>query len=396
MNDWLPLEDAQERLLALAPAPRSEEVPTQSALGRILARDIRARRTQPPADLSAMDGYAVRGEGPWQVVGESRAGSPFAGALASSEAVRISTGAAMPEGGESVLIQEEATRDGDTLHAAEPLSSGRHIRRRGFDFGEGDTLLEAGCEIGAAQIALAMAGGHGSLSVAVPPTVAVLDSGDELAADPEALGRGQIPASNGAMIAALLAPHVGESRRIGPVADDMDALVRALAEAEECDILVTSGGASVGDHDLVQAALREWGAQLAFWKVAIRPGKPLMVAERAVAGRRQVILGLPGNPVSSFVTTLLFAVPLVRASLGASRVLPELRTARLAEGLPAGGSRREFLRGIRSGGEVRRAGSQDSSALRALAAADCLIVRPADAPAASAGEQVRILSLRNG
>ncbi|EAQ30262.1 molybdopterin biosynthesis protein [Erythrobacter sp. NAP1] len=392
MSGLLDLSDAQERLLALAPQLGEETVAIEEAIGRVLAHDLRANRTQPPADLSAMDGYALCGAGPWTLVGESRAGAPFEGKLAPSEAVRISTGAHMPDGAESVLIQENASVADATISADQPPTAGKHVRKRGFDFSSGDIVLEGGTRLGPAQLALAIAAGHAKLTVRKRPRVAVLDSGDELSLNPENCGPSQIPASNGAMIAAMLNPLVGRCERIGPVGDDMDALAAALAEAEDCDILITSGGASVGDHDLVQSALREWGADIAFWKVAIRPGKPLMVAKRGA----QVVLGLPGNPVSSFVTAFLFALPLVRAAMGMRALIPGMQTAMAAEAMPATGGRREFVRGVFDGQRVRRAASQDSSAIRSLAAANCLIERPAGSSEVAPGDKLRIYNLENG
>lgn len=396
MNGWLDLEEAQAKLLALATAMGSETIRAEAALGRVLARDLAALRTQPPADLSAMDGYAVAGPSPWRLIGESRAGAPFGASMATGEAVRISTGAQMPAGADSVLIQEDASLDGQTVKTDAPPSPGQHVRLRGFDFAEGDALLDAGTMIGPAQIALAIAGGHGALDIAKRPRIAVLDSGDELASDPALCGADQIPASNGAMIAAMLAPLAGSCDRIGPVRDDVGALAKALGQAEDHDILITSGGASVGDHDLVQDALKAWGAQITFWKVAIRPGKPLMVATREADGRRQVILGLPGNPVSSFVTSFLFALPLVRASMGMKAPLPVSHTLIAGEALPAGGVRREFVRGVSDGRSVRRAQSQDSSALRSLALANCLIDRPPGSPEVAVGGPVPVYNLQNG
>ena len=393
MNAPLALEDAQARLLALAPVLLPEEIATEAALGRVLAHDLLANRTQPPADLSAMDGYALgAGEGPWALVGESRAGAPFAGIVAAQECVRISTGANVPEGATRVLLQEDARLEGGMVHATEIPPAGRHIRLRGFDFLSGDLLLPRGTRLNAGRIALALAGGHATVRVTRVVRVAVLDSGDELSADPAHCLPHQIPASNGAMIAAMLAPLGCEVLRLGPVGDDMAALTAALARAEGADVLVTSGGASVGDHDLIKPALAQWGAETAFWKVAIKPGKPLLVATRGT----QVILGLPGNPVSSFVTAFLFALPLVRALQGGADPLPAALTLPAGEALPAIGPRREFLRAAIEGGAVRLAGSQDSSALSALAAADCLIDRPAHAPALPAGEAVRVFPLRNG
>jgi molybdopterin molybdotransferase len=393
LSEPLALEEAQARLLALAPVLPREQVPLEAMLGRYLAEDLRAVRTQPAADLSAMDGYALSpGEGPWTLVGESRAGAPFAGEIAAGQCARISTGAVVPKGADRVLLQEDAAVSGGIVTATELPPPGRHIRARGFDFHVGDLLLARGTRMTAGRIALALTGGYARAIAARALRVAVMDSGDELARDPAACSEHQVPASNGAMIAAMLAPLGCEVLRLGPVGDDMVALEAALAAAEGADILITSGGASVGDHDLIKPALAGWGAQTAFWKVAIKPGKPLLVATRRAA----VILGLPGNPVSSFVTAFLFALPLVRASMGDPDPLPRSLMLLAGEALPAIGSRREFLRAVSDGGAVRLAGSQDSSALSALAATDCLIDRPAHAPAAAAGEPVRVFPLQNG
>jgi molybdopterin molybdotransferase len=397
LTQLLGLEDAQARLLALAPVLPLESVPVEAALGRFLGEDLRAARTQPPADLSAMDGYALApGDGLWQMVGESRAGAPYAGTLGAGQCVRISTGATVPEGADRVLLQEDAVRAngvrGDTVTAAELPPPGRHIRLRGFDFHAGDLLLARGTRMTPARLALALAGGHGAVAVPRRLRVAVMDSGDELSPDPAACLPHQIPASNAAMIAAMMAPLGCNVTRIGPVPDDREALAAALAQAGGADVLVTSGGASVGDHDLIKPALAEWGAETAFWKVAIKPGKPLLVATRGA----QLILGLPGNPVSSFVTAFLFALPLVRAAMGDPDPLPRAVTLIAGEDLPPTERRREFLRGVVEGDSVRLAGSQDSSALSALAAADALIDRPAGSAAVSKGEAVQVFLLRNG
>lgn len=394
MSAWLDLAEAQAQLLALAPTMLAENIRLEDALGRVLGADLTAHRTQPPADLSAMDGYAIAGSSPWELVGESRCGAPFAQTIATGQAVRISTGAHMPAGAQTVLIQENATREGASISADEVPPAGKHIRKRGFDFEAGDTLLTKGTVLGPAQIALAMAGGYAEVAASKQPTVAVLDSGDELAADPSQCADDQIPASNGAMIAGLLAPLIGSPKRVGPVKDSMEALAEALSQTDDCDIVITTGGASVGDHDLIQDALREWGAKIAFWKVAIKPGKPLMVATRERnGGSTQVILGLPGNPVSSFVTAHLFALPLLRASLGIANPLAKTIPMTAGEPLPATGLRQEFLRGVHTGNEVHCAPSQDSSALRSLAEANCLIVRPANAPAIEAGDTVEVYLL---
>jgi molybdopterin molybdotransferase len=248
-----------------------------------------------------------------------------------------------------------------------------------------------------ARIALALAAGRSRLIAARAARVAILDTGDELAADPAACAPHQIPASNGAMLAAMLAPLGCDVERLGPVGDDHAALAAALARAEDADILITSGGASVGDHDLVQAALARWGAQIAFWRVAIKPGKPLMIATRAQpGGGAQLVLGLPGNPVSCFVTAFLFALPVVRASMGALDPLPAAEALVAADPLPPTGKRREFLRAVRTAAGARLVGSQDSSALAALARADCLIDRPAGSPPLAAGSAVTGYLIQNG
>lgn len=392
MSKMLGLEDAQARLLALAPLMPSDTIPTEQAVGRYLRENIHAARTQPPADLSAMDGYAINGPGPWQRIGESRAGTPFAGTLRLGQCVRISTGAHVPAGADRVLLQEDAIVAGDQVSATELPPPQRHIRPRGFDFTEGDLLLKSGTRLTPASIALIIAAGRTSVEVARVPSIAILDTGDELAADPAKCDSHQIPASNGAMLGAMLANLGCAAVRLGPVGDDRAALATALAESDKADLLITSGGASVGDHDLVQSALEEWGAQIAFWKVAIKPGKPLLVATRGA----QLIIGLPGNPVSCFVTAFLFALPAVRAAMGAYSPLPPTQAMLAGEALPAVGKRREFLRAASQGNEVRLAGSQDSSALRALASADCLIDRPAGSPAVAAGEPLTVYPLHTG
>ncbi|BDW82710.1 molybdopterin molybdenumtransferase MoeA [Erythrobacter sp. Dej080120_24] len=396
MSALLTLEEAQARLLALAPALPPTTVDIAPTLAnRYLASDLKALRTQPPADLSAMDGYAIAGEGPWERVGESRAGGPFNGTLAPGQCTRISTGAHVPDGADRILIQENAEIAGTSVALAPGEAvptTGRHVRKAGFDFTAGDMVLTVGTQLTPGAIALAIAAGHVRVPVITPPRVAVLDSGDELVPLGAEARADQIPASNGVMIASMLQPLVGASTALGPVADDPAALAEALGKAEGHDILITTGGASVGDHDLIQQALKDWGADLAFWKVAIKPGKPLMVATRGDT----VVLGLPGNPVSSFVTAFLFALPLVRKAMGAAAPLPRASQAVCAEALPATGSRREFLRGVCEGGKVRLAASQDSSALFALAQANCLIDRPAGSPETKPGTSVPVYNLQNG
>lgn len=397
MSGLLPLREAQERLLALAPKTESFLLGLELAARRAgqewLARDHKARRTQPIADLSAMDGYAIAGDGPWQRVGESRAGTPYQGTLTPGQCIRISTGAHMPEGADALLIQENASIDGAIVSATTMPERGQHIRRAGFDFRSGDVVLPKGTPITPATIALAASAGLDSLKKVAPPYIAVLDSGDELVPAGIPCAPHQIPASNGAMLSAMLAPYVGLTQMLGPVPDDPDKLSEAFVAGEDNHILITSGGASVGDHDLVRPTLERLGAKIDFWKVAIKPGKPLMVATREVEWGRQVILGLPGNPVSSFVTAFLFALPLVRKCMGANNPLPTTVRMIAGEDMPATGSRQEFLRGVQSAGTVSLASSQDSSALKALAMADCLISRPAHSPIVRKGEPVQVYLL---
>lgn len=397
MSGLLSLEEVQD--LAIAHAPRAsciQTIPVEKAVGRVMARNLYAKRTQPAADLSAMDGYAIAGDGPWHRVGESRAGSPFDGMLKYGECTRISTGAHMPDGADRVLIQENADVEGELVHLREGEalpSPGQHVRKRGFDFKAGDQVLASRCEvIGAGQLALMLAAGIETVDVFAPARVAILECGDELCADSSDCAPHQIPATNGAMIAALLRETGCIIQRSDPVPDNMDALMQALERHADADILLISGGASVGDHDLVQQALVDWGAELRAWKAAIKPGKPIMVANRGDLA----ILGLPGNPVSSFVTAFLFALPMVRRSMGLSEVEHATLRAPLEESLPANGKRREFLRARIIDGTVRLAGSQDSSALRALAEANCLIDRPIDAPPARVGDVVTVYPLQNG
>jgi molybdopterin molybdotransferase len=389
----LPVAQAQARLFALAAPLPVETVPVAEAAGRWLARDVAALRDQPWADLSAMDGYAVRAAdwpGPWRVVGESAAGDAARAAIAPGEAVRIFTGAPVPPGADAILIQENAVRAGDTLHASpDPLPAGRHVRPAASDFAIGAPLLQAGQRLGPAQVALAVLGGHGALPVRRRLRVALLSTGNELVPPGAPTPAGRLPSSNAPMLAAMLGVLPCEVIDIGIVPDDLDAMAAALARAAEADIIVSTGGASVGDHDLVRPAFEKAGGSLDFWKIAMRPGKPLM------AGRlgKALFLGLPGNPVSAFVTGTLFLLPLVRHLSGAADPLPPTGDAMLAAPLPATADRDDYLRAYRTAGGIVSVTSQDSAATAALAQADCLILRPAGSPAARPGERVTILPL---
>jgi molybdopterin molybdotransferase len=389
----LPIAEAQARLLALAGPTLVETVPLAEAVGRWAAEPVVARRTQPETDLSAMDGYAIRFAdlpGPWAVIGESAAGSGFAGTVQPGEAVRIFTGAPMPAGADTVLVQEEAARDGDQLRLAGegPPHLGRNTRRRGLDFAEGDALIAAGERLTPARIALAAIGGHAALPVRRKVRVAIAATGDELVPPGTPIGPAQLPESNRTMLAAQLADLPVEIVDLGILPDDLGALTHAFATVE-ADLLITSGGASVGDHDLVRPALEAAGATIDFWRIALRPGKPMMAGTRG----DMVVLGLPGNPVSVFVTALLFAKPLIAHRSGAADPLPRGRTAILGEPLPANGPRTDYLRAALIDGRVHASAIQDSSMLRTLARSTCLIVRQPHAPAANSSDSVEILDI---
>lgn len=393
----LPVADALARVLAEIPPPAEEIVPVTEAAGRVLARDLAATLTQPPFAASAMDGYAVFGsnasvEGDrWKVIGESAAGHAFAGELGPGEAVRIFTGAPVPAGAGTVVIQENVSRDADTITAIRRTAGGANIRHAGNDFAEGDVLLARGRRLDAHTATLAAAMGYGEIPVARRPVVALLATGDELVAPGTRPGPDQIVSSNPVGLAALVAEAGGVPRLLGIAPDRLDALTACIRDARDADILVTIGGASVGDHDLVGRALQAEGLDLAFWKIALRPGKPLMFG-RLGATR---VLGLPGNPVSALVTARVFLMPLIAALLGEARDAGPGETAILTRPLEANGPRLHLMRatlGRNDAGAltVTPLGSQDSSLLHALARADCLIRRTPDAPASAAGDPVEI------
>jgi len=389
----LPVAEAQARLFALAPRVASETVPLHLAAGRWAAADVFARRTQPAATLSAMDGYALRFTdlpGPWRLIGESAAGRPFDGEVDAGEAVRIFTGAALPRGADTVLVQEEARREGDRLHldGEGPPYRGRNTRPKGLDFTEGDRLIAAGERLTPARIALAATAGHGALPVNRRVRVALLATGDELVPPGAPIAGLALPESNRAMLGALLGDLPVELHDLGILPDRLDTLTQAF-RAIEADILVTTGGASVGDHDLVRPALEAAGGTIDFWRTALRPGKPM------IAGRlgETMVLGLPGNPVSAFVTALLFVKPLIAAMAGAHDPLPRTYAAPLGEAIPANGERTDYLRAELVDGRAYASTIQDSSMLLTLARAGCLIVRPPHAPPTAAGEIVEIVPL---
>ncbi len=394
----LPVDEAVARLLAGVEPLAAETVPLDQAPGRALAGDVAALLTQPPFTASAMDGYAVRAAetkagARLEVVGMSRAGARFPSTLEPGEAVRIFTGAPVPDGADSILIQENTKREGDTIEVIEPVAAGRHIRPAGLDFRTGDLLLAEGRLLDAHAVALAAAMGHGALSVRRKPRVAILANGDELVPPGTAPGPDQIVSSNGIGLAALVRQSGGDAIDLGIAPDRREAISAFVDRVADADILVVTGGASVGEHDLVQEALKDRGMALDFWKIAMRPGKPLMVG-RLGAMR---VLGLPGNPVSTFVCAELFLKPLIRAMLGLATA-PAIATAKLGAPMAENDGREDYVRAHLTGVEGNRVATpfllQDSSMLATLAAADALIVRPIRAPAAAAGESVPVLLLR--
>ena len=392
MSGLLPFQEALDQLLAGVDPLPAEHVPLENCAGRVLAEPLSARLTQPPFAAAAMDGYAIRWTDrhtPWRVVGESAAGHGWAGRLGTGEAVRIFTGAPVPAGADVIVVQEEVARESDTarLTGEGPPHIGAHIRPAGQDFRVGEVLLPARTRLAPPHLGLAAAAGHGDLVVVRRPRVTLIATGDELVPPGMIPGPGQIVSSNPAMLAALLASAGAEVNDPGLIPDNRAALAAAL-QAADADLILTIGGASVGDHDLVVPVLRELGATLDFWKIALRPGKPLL------AGRlgNTRVLGLPGNPVSAFVTALLFAVPLVSRLAGRSHDL-RLETLPLATALPANGPRRDHLRARRTPSGAEPFDRQDSALLSLLARAELLIIREAHAPAAAAGDDVTCIAL---
>ena len=398
----LPVDEALERVLeGLRPLP-AEDVPLEEAVGRSLTGSLRALRTQPPFDASAMDGYAVRSDDVREVpaeltvIGVSAAGQRFTGTVGPGEAVRIFTGAPVPEGADAILLQENAEPVADRrIRALEPVAPGRHIRRAGLDFREGDVVLEDRRILDPAAISLAAAAGHPRLTVARRPLVAVIATGDELVPPGTLPGPDQIVASNSFGIAALARQDGADVLDLGIAPDRKEAIAETLRKAllASADLIVTLGGASVGEHDLVRAALAEAGAQLSFWKIAMRPGKPLMFARLSKAR----VLGLPGNPISSLVCAHLFLRPMI-ARLSGRIYAPDLRPAVLARPMKANDGRRDYVRATVASGPGGLIATpferQDSSMLTTLAAANALIVREPHAPAAEAGARCQVLVLR--
>ncbi|CAN7576760.1 molybdopterin molybdotransferase MoeA [Rhizobium sp. LjRoot98] len=401
----LPVSDALDRLLKIsAPVARSEMVDLHDAMGRVLANDISALVTHPAFDNSAMDGYAGHHEDFAEagtelvVIGESAAGRGFDGQVARGEAVRIFTGAPVPEGADTVLIQEDAEKLPDgRIRTTFALAKGRHIRPKGQDFTLGDIVLHAGQVLDAGRLTVAAGMNHPQLPTLARPKVAILATGDELRLPGSVPGPDQIIASNTYGVAAIAHDNGAEIIDLGIVRDDKAAIAAAVsrAQAAGADVLVTLGGASVGDHDLVQSTLVESGMVLDFWQIAMRPGKPLMVGSL----QRMTVLGLPGNPVSSLVCSLLFLEPLLR-HLGSLPPRDRSGKAKTLSALVANDKRQDYVRArltrANDGSlQAETFSRQDSSMMQVFAQSDCLIIRPPHAPALEAGAPCDLMILRS-
>ena len=398
----LSVEDAVARVLEGAVPLAAEQTKLIEADGRVLAADLAARRTQPPTAVSAMDGYAVRAEdvaaapAGLKLIGEVAAGRPFDRKVGAGEAARIFTGGVLPIGTDTVVIQEIAIRDGDHVVFNKMTPKGGNVRTAGLDFSQGEVLLGHGHRLTARDLALAAAMNYPELPVHRRPRIAVVATGDELVMPGATPGPGQIVYSNGFALMALARREGAEIVDLGIVPDRLDDTIAAVRRGRElgADILLTTGGASVGDYDLVQKAFAAEGMALSFWKVALRPGRPLMHGR---LGAMQV-LGLPGNPVAAYVCAVLFLVPLIRRLAGRSDLFPASESAVLGCDLPANDERADYIRArvtVRADGApvVTPFPVQDSSMMTPLAKADCLLVRDAYAPSATAGSACEIIRL---
>ena len=398
MADLLPVAEALARVLDGANPLPEEWIPVADCDGRVLTRDLVAARSQPPEDVSSMDGYAVRaGDVPGQlaVIGEAAAGHRFPSPVGPGTAVRIFTGAPVPEGADLVVMQEDADRDGDRVTIRTGGPAGQFIRRKGLDFAAGETGLRAGTAIDPRRLALAAAMNHATVPVHRLPRVAILSTGDELVEPGTAPGPDQIVSSNAFATAAIVRRAGGAATHLGIAPDRLDATLDRVrkARADGYDVLVTSGGASVGEYDLMRQVIAAEGAEPAFWKIAMRPGKPLMMADLG----RMRLLGLPGNPVASFVCSMLFLVPLLRRLGGHAGNADASEEALLGADVGPNDLRADHLRArlANEGGRLVATPfpTQDSSMIRVLADADALILRAPHAAAAKAGDPCRILRL---
>jgi molybdopterin molybdotransferase len=398
----MPVADALAAVLSGAEALPEEMVVLDSAYKRILAHDLAALRTQPPDAMSAMDGYAVhaadaaRAGARLKVIGEIAAGRPFDRIVGPGEAARIFTGGVIPDGADAVIIQEDTVVESGGITVTEAAVAGRHIRRAGVDFRQGDILLKAGSELSDRDLSLAASMNYPLLPVRRRPKVALLATGDELVMPGATPGPGQIVYSNGYALRALARAEGADVIDLGIAADTLEATTSGIRRAGDvgADILITTGGASVGDHDLVKQALDAEGVAMAFWRIAMRPGKPLMHGR---LGAMRVI-GLPGNPVSSYVCAFLFLVPLIRKLCGRLTIHHATESALLGRDIAANDQREDYLRArltTRNDGAliVTPVDHQDSSLLGNLAAAQALLIRPPFASAAKAGSSCNILRL---
>jgi molybdopterin molybdotransferase len=397
----MPVAEALQHVLVDAKPLPAEVVSLEEALGRVLTEDVVALRTQPPAAVSAMDGYAVRANDVAQapvvlnVIGEVAAGHPFTGKVGPGEAARIFTGGIMPEGSDTVVIQELTTPDANGVAIRKPTAAGRNVRAEAIDFAQHQILLRKGRRLSARDLMLAAAMNHARLSVHRKPTVAILGTGDELVLPGGTPRLGEIVYSNGFALAALASGNGADVHDLGIARDRIDDIAAAVRRARQfgADILVTSGGASVGEHDLVQRALGAEGLELSFWRVALRPGRPMLHGR---LGAMQV-LGVPGNPVSAYVCAFLFLAPLIRKLAGRSDIVDLPLSARLGRDLPANDERADYMRATlehtQNGLVATPLPAQDSSLMAPLAKADCLLIREPHAPAAAAGSECVILKL---
>jgi molybdopterin molybdotransferase len=402
-KDLLPVAEAQQRILdAVSPLP-AEQISLAEGLGRVLARNVASRRDQPPMAMSAMDGYAVRAvdvatlPATLKVVGYAPAGHAFDGSVGAGEAVRIFTGAPVPEGADTIVIQENTEQSDEVVRVIDGTAPvGRYIRPAGLDFATGDVLLPSGKVLTARDVGLSAAMNVPWLNVHRKPRISILATGDEIVMPGDPIGRDQIVSSNALSLAAFITVQGGTPLDLGIAPDEEDGLRALAAGARGSDILVTTGGASVGDHDLVQSVLGDIGLEVDFWRIAMRPGKPLMFGR--IDGT--YLIGLPGNPVSSLVCAIIFLTPAIRKMLGMDNLLPETGTARLGTDLPENDEREDYLRASLSRddkGDIVATpyGKQDSSMFATIARADALVIRKPFASALKAGSAVEFIALKD-
>ena len=398
-GDLLAVEEARARILAALTPTAAETVALAEGAGRVLARPVVARLTQPPADVSAMDGYAVRAADAVEaavlrLTGAAPAGRPFAGGVGAGEAVRIFTGGFVPAGADAILLQEDATAANGSVRVNETVQAGRWIRRRGLDFAEGEQVLAAGRRLTARDIGLAAASNNPWLAVHRRPRIGILATGDEIALPGDPIPPGGIVSSNAHALAALVRGAGGDPVVLPIAPDDTAAIAEVAASAHAYDLLVTTGGASVGEHDLIQQALGGEGFELGFWKIAMRPGKPLIWGRLG----RTPVLGLPGNPVSAMVCGVVFLIPAIARLSGLPGAPPPTRRVVCAVALAQNDRRADHLRATLALDAQGRmvatpAAVQDSSMLATLARADALLLRAPHAPALPAGAEVEAIVL---